>query len=86
MCKPMGKFAENFNLGKHVLPPLTCIIIIIYKNTPKKSYLHKQELPGKLVSLISCCYVTSNAEDTLQDELVSSYMNNVTLKILYQHL
>ena len=21
MCKPMGKFAENLNLGKHVLPP-----------------------------------------------------------------
>ena len=20
-CKPMGKFAENLNLGKHVLPP-----------------------------------------------------------------
>ena len=21
MCKPMGKFAKNLNLGKHVLPP-----------------------------------------------------------------
>ena len=21
MCKPMGKFAENLDLGKHVLPP-----------------------------------------------------------------
>ena len=29
MCKPMGKFAENFNLGKRVLPPTTQLQIIL---------------------------------------------------------
>ena len=39
MCKPMGKFAENFNLGKHVLPPLH-VLLLLYIRIHQRNHIY----------------------------------------------